>query len=145
MDNLVGTSLRNQLGPLIRWPSANTANQRGGTPLLSPLPPPFCSVICVYCRVCICNYLYLMSPYPPPPQTVPKVTSFTRVIWKVYNCPRSKISNLNDICSSGDKLNGAPGVWNRAIWPYPSGPSQPALAYFRSLRIKFRCTIVFLH
>jgi hypothetical protein len=40
---------------------------------------------------------------------VPLTTSFTRVIWKVYNCPRSKILNLNDICSCGDKQDGAPG------------------------------------
>jgi hypothetical protein len=36
---------RNQWGPLTRWPSANTASQRGGTPLLSPLPHPVCSVL----------------------------------------------------------------------------------------------------
>ncbi len=34
-----GLPPRNQWGPLTRWPSANTASQRGGTPLLSPLPP----------------------------------------------------------------------------------------------------------
>ncbi len=36
---LWGLPPRNQWGPLTRWPSANTASQRGGTPLLSPLPP----------------------------------------------------------------------------------------------------------
>ncbi len=38
---------RNQWGLQIRWPSANTASQRGGTPLLSPLPHPVSSVNCM--------------------------------------------------------------------------------------------------
>ncbi len=40
----VGLPPRNQWGPLTRWPSANTASQRGGTPLLSSLPLLVCSV-----------------------------------------------------------------------------------------------------
>jgi len=42
-----GLPPRNQWGPLTRWPSANTASRRGDTPLLSPLPHPVCTVICV--------------------------------------------------------------------------------------------------
>ncbi len=40
----MGLPPRNQWGPLTRWPSANTASQSGGTPLLSPLPLLVCSV-----------------------------------------------------------------------------------------------------
>ncbi len=40
----MGLLPRNQWGPLTRWPSANTASQRGGTPLLSLLSLLVCSV-----------------------------------------------------------------------------------------------------
>ncbi len=42
---------RNQWEPMTRRPSANTASQRDGNPLLSPLPHPVYSVICKPCTL----------------------------------------------------------------------------------------------
>ncbi len=57
MQCLWGLPPRNQWGPLTRWPSANTASQRGWTPLLSPLPPSS-----LYCNLYI-KALYLRHKY----------------------------------------------------------------------------------
>jgi hypothetical protein len=74
-----------------------------------------------YCKANKKCTFFTPPPPTPPSQTVPKATYFTLlVIWKVHNCPRSKISDLNGIWSCAYKLHGAPGC--------ETGPFGPILA-----------------